>query len=221
MLNKFLLTLSFVGAVSIASAASTGFQSCGTAGSPTELIATFLCPQFNLAGSLTEVDLRASGGITGTITLISSNPNSINASATTISNFSVSNPTGLPGFTWITPLITATFTSGTQTLPGNSTYTSPMLTGSGGSITLQDTSSLGAPYLGNGTFSVGVQTLTSTSGSGGGGNLLVGGNTAASASIAVNYNYQAAGTVPEPGTTVLGATGLLGFLFFARRRVRA
>lgn len=224
MFNKLFFCLSFVGAVSVASAASTGYQSCGTYSSPTELVATFLCPQFSLGGTLTEVDLRASGAIQGTITLISSNVNSaINASATTVSNFSVSNPSSLPGFTFITPLISATFSSGMQTLPIGSTYTSPMLNATGTTVTLQDTGSLGAPYVGNGTFQVGVQTSSTTSGSGGGGNLLVGGNTAATASIAVNYNYSLAGasTVPEPSTTALGATGLLGLMFFARRRVKA
>jgi hypothetical protein len=74
---------------------------------------------------------------------------------------------------------------------------------------------------------MGTGTLTAASSAGtysgtGNSNLLFGGNASVTETITLTYNYQSAGTVPEPGTVTFLAAGVLGSLgMVIRRRKRA
>jgi PEP-CTERM motif len=174
-----------------------------------------MCPQFDgTLGTLTSMSIELDGSIMGSITLTNSDSTSSQTgSGTTSSQFF--GPAVLVGFTIPSPMFTASFTTGIQTLGPSATETFPGLSGSG-TATVTNTTSF-VPYIGLGTFSFPVSTLSGLLISGGGGNFGGAQSTMATAKAEVTYVYSA-GTVPEPATTML-AGGALLFLGLSSRRL--
>jgi hypothetical protein len=206
---KKLTTLLFVVLlVAFGASAATLSVNCGSQGpSPTEINMTFNCGQFNPGANqvLQSVQITVNGTISGTITLINGATTSQTGQGTTTSQFFVAS---LPGFTIPSPVFTAQFSTGAQSLAPQSSTPFSGLSGSGGA-TLGPQSSNLTSYTGAGTFGVVVTTSTGVSASGGGGQIGAIQSTQGSAAVSVLYTY-ADTTVPEPGTMVLIGMGLVG-----------
>jgi hypothetical protein len=204
---SLLPALMFSGAAS----ASILTVNCSTIGSPTELSGVVVCPQFNLFG-LQSLHITVTGGITGSITLTNNNTSTQTVAGTTSSRLSVG---ALPGFSFVNPLFTASFTTGSQSLLAGQAVTFAGLSGSGGGDLGTDSTIL-APYIGAGNFNVGLSTLTNLSVTGGGGQVASSQSTNATGSVVVVYTYTES-TVPEPTTISLIGLGLLGFSLVTRK----
>jgi len=214
-MKKF-TTLLFALLIAFTVSAATLSVDCGSQGpSSTELNMTFNCAQFNPGANQTlqSVQISVNGTITGTITLINGATTSQTGSGTTTSQFFVG---ALPGFTIASPLFTAQFSTGNQTLAPQSSTPFSGLSGSGGS-TLGPQSSNLTSYTGSSTFAVVVTTSTGVSASGGGGQIGAIQSTQGSAAVSVLYTYGDT-TVPEPGTMVLIGMGLVGLGFWKFRK---
>jgi len=75
-----------------------------------------------------------------------------------------------------------------------------------------------AAFLGAGTFTIGVDTLTGQSVLGGGGNITAAITTTAQAMLTVEYDYSPTPVgVDEPATLAMGGLALLGFVALRRR----
>src|SRR5436309_1127786 len=184
--------------------ASTLVVNCSSVSGPTELsAAAILCPQFNLAGqTLSNISIGVSGGISGSITLTNGDNAPQTGSGTTTTGFSFG---ALTGFTFVNPIFTSSFTSGTRTLNAGQTLTisglasTPISTGSLGN----DTTSF-APYTGAGNFTIPVSTSTTFSFSGTGGFFSASQASNANATAVVTYTYAPTTSgVPEPATLSL------------------
>src|SRR5438132_8417674 len=107
--------------VVIASPAHALVVNCSTVSGPAELTsAAILCPQFNLPGTLQDISIVISGGITGSITLTNGSTTSLTATGTTTSAFSAG---GLAGFSFVNPLVSASFSSAPRFLNACQTLT--------------------------------------------------------------------------------------------------
>jgi len=194
--------------------ASTLIVNCSTASGPTELNTTISCAQFNLAGqSVSDISIAVSGGISGSITLTNNGVVTQTGSGTTTSAFSFGS---LTGFTYVNPVFSPFFTTGPLTLGPRATTTVGGLSAPGNG-TLGDNTTVFAPYLGAGNFTIPVTTSTGLGISGGGGNFGGSQSTNADATAVVTFTYAPTVAAPEPATISLFGLGLLGFGFLVRR----
>jgi PEP-CTERM motif len=196
--------------------------SCGTASGPTELggaAGAFSCTLFDSTlGTLNSMSLEIQGSITGSITLQNGSNSPQNMSGTTQVSFVAG---ALAGFSLASPLFTASFGTGLQSVPAGATVSFGPLNASGSTAVMLNNTNL-APYqaAGGGLFGVSGSTLSGLSISGGGG--FGGGSNATSASLtaAVSYEYDAVvkPPIPEPGTWALAVLGLVGLGWRLRQR---
>ena len=200
-INKILLMLAMLACASIASATILTVN-CSTISGLTELNGSLACPQFGGVG-LQSVMITVNGSISGSITLTNNSAtNTETGTGTTTSGFTVG---PLAGFTISTPLFTAMFNTGMQTLTPGQSKTSSGLAGSG-TASINDTTVF-APYTGAGNFSIPVATATMLNISGGGGNFAGSQTTNGQATASVTYTFAGA-TVPEVSTPIYLITGL-------------
>jgi hypothetical protein len=199
-----LLVLIFTGVAS----GNTLVVNCGTVSGPTELAsAAILCPDFNLLGqTLSSIQIRVSGGITGSITLTNGDNATHTGSGTTSTDFSFG---ALSGFTFVNPIFDASFTTGTRTLNAGQTLTVSGLSDATGNGSLGDNTTAFAPYIGGGNFSILVSSSTLFSAAGGGGFFMAAQASNANATAVVTYTYGIS-TVPEPVTLSLVGFGFVG-----------
>jgi hypothetical protein len=187
---------------------------CSTLNGPTELNGNLVCPQFN-GLNLQSIAITINGGISGLITLTNNASITETGSGTTTSQFMVG---PLSGFTIISPLFAAMFTTGSQSLTAGQSKTFPGLTGTGSGL-INDTSVF-APYVGVGNFNIPILTSSMLDILGGGGNFAGSQTTTANATASVAYTFGST-TTPEISTPVYLVTGfgaiLIGLL---RRRYR-
>jgi hypothetical protein len=204
-----LLALAPVAFTGIASA-STMTVACSTLNGPTEINGNLVCPQFNGVG-LQSIGITIDGTINGSITLVNNATITETGEGTTTSQFSVGS---LAGFTIASPLFSAMFNTGIQSLAAGQTRTFSGLTGTGAG-TITDSSVL-APYTGLGNFNIPVLTATMLMVTGGGGNFGGSQSTTANATATVTYTFGS--SVPEIGTTTYLTTGLGAILLGLWRR---
>jgi len=209
----------FVFSVSCGAAfATVEVVNCTAPAAPTELSVALHCGQFDPAGrTLTSISIELTGNISGTVSLTNTTQTVKSANITTFSRFSIGSIAGLgagdfpaSGFSWTNPLFTASISADLSDIPANGgTKTSDLLTSNDVSATLGLNTTQFNPYLGAGTFDIGVTTLTGVTifPTGGVDTPFIPGqeNTTASVSAMVTYTF-----VPEPATVSLIAVGLLG-----------
>jgi len=214
-ISKAFLVLAAVLLFSAVGSASTLVVNCGTVSGPTELVsAAVLCPQFNLLGqTLSNISIAVSGGISGTITLTNGDASTQTGSGTSTTGFSFG---ALSGFTFVNPIYSPSFTTGSRSIAGNTTLTVPNLSATGNG-TLGNDTTIFAPYTGGGNFSILTTTSTFFSAGGTGGAFMAAQSSSANATAVVTYTYAATAASPEPATISLLGLGLLGFGFVARR----
>ena len=200
---------------------------CTAPAAPTELNLALHCDQFSPSGgTLTSISIELSGHVTGNISLTNNSSIQRTASATTFSEFTVTSiasfgPGDFPasGFSWSNPLFTASLKAAFVNMPAFQTPNATSFTTTDGSATLLDTTQFD-PYLGAGTFDIGVTTLTGVTifPTGGVDTPLIPGqeNTTATVSAIVTYTF-----VPEPAMVSLFAVGLLALVWVHRRRAVA
>ena len=180
--------------------ANTLVVNCTIVSGPTELNANVLCPQFNVAGTLQSVQITVSGSITGSITLTNNASTTQTGSGTTSSSFNVG---ALTGFSFVNPVFSASYTTGTRTLSAGQTLTVVGLSASGSGDLGTNSSSL-APYTGAGNFNIGVSTATLFSAQGSGGFFMGSEAENASATAVVTYTF-----LPPTNTPTNTPTGTL------------
>jgi hypothetical protein len=162
---------------------------------------------------LTSITITVTGEIDGTITLTNNSTSSQTATGSTSSTFTVE---ALSGFSFSSPLFTASLTTGSQLLTAGQSKTFSGLT-SGTDSGMLTNSALFGPYIGGSFFDVFVDTLTGISITGGGGNIAGAQSTTAQAGATVDYEYRIAGPTPEPATFSMLGLGLLACGFVARK----
>src|SRR5713101_3822525 len=169
-LGKRLFAILPILLVAGAASANTLIVNCSPVSGPTELVsADITCGQFGLGAGFTvsNISIAVSGGINGTITLTNGDVNPHSGSGTTSTDF---NFAGLTGFTFVNPIFSASFTTGSRALAAGQTLVVPGL-----ASTPTSTGSLGgdntsfAPYTGGGFFDIFVSTSTLFSSGGTGG----------------------------------------------------
>ncbi len=192
---------------------------CGSLSGPTELSGAFSCTQFDSAlGTLNSMSLEIQGLSTGSITLQNGSNSPQNMSGTTQVSFYAD---ALAGFSLASPLFTASYGTGVQSIPAGATVVFGPLNAGGSTGAMLNNTNL-APYqaAGGGLFALSGSTLSGLSISGGGG--FGGGSAATSASLtaAVSYEYDTVvkPPIPEPGTWALAVLGLVGLGWRLRRR---
>jgi hypothetical protein len=178
---------------------------CGTVNGPTELTsAAILCPQFNLLGqTLSNISIAVSGGIAGTITLTNSDNATQTGSGTSTTGFNFG---ALSGFTFVNPIYSPSFTTGSRSLNAGQTLTVSGLTGNGNG-TLGNDNTIFAPYTGGGNFSSLTSTSTFFSSGGTGGAFSAAQSSTANATAVVTYTYSATASTPEPPPCLCWASG--------------
>jgi hypothetical protein len=182
LLLAIVATTAFGGVAS----AATLVVNCSTVSGPTELSgAAMLCPQFNLAGTVTSISITISGTISGSVTLTNGDDAAATAVATTTTQYSVG---ALSGFSFVNPLFTNSFTTGNRSLNAGQTLTVSGLSDSG-NATIEPNTTVFAPYVGAGNFTIPVTTSTSFAGTITNGFPLAAQATNASATAVVTYTY--------------------------------
>jgi hypothetical protein len=210
---KFLFMLAPIALAGTASA-TIMTVTCSTLNGPTELNNNIVCPQFN-GLNLQSIAITINGGISGSITLTNNASITETGSGTTTSQFIVG---PLSGFTIVSPLFAAMFTTGSQSLTAGQSKTFPGLTGTNSAMITDN--SVFAPYIGPGNFNIPILTSSMLEIMGGGGNFAGSQTTTANATASVAYTFGST-TTPEVSTPVYLVTGfgaiLIGLL---RRRYR-
>jgi hypothetical protein len=188
----------------------TGVPPVGLA--PTELFGNVVCPQFNIAGTLSSITINLRGDVEGDIFVQNLTDETQNGSAATqvLFNFGP-----LAGFTIANPFLTVTASTGPISVAPGASATFPVSGTKTDSIV--NNSNL-APYIGAGTFPLHVDTNTFLLLSFGGGNVLAKQTTTAAANATITYEYNPTTNVPEPTTLALLGTGLLAATLRRRRQ---
>ncbi len=204
------VALLLIAVSSVAGAATTVSATCSSiTNQGTELAAAIInCSQFNpTLGTLNSITITVSGSIGGSISLTNGAAGPEVVTGTTTSQFTLHNP--LTGFSFSSPLFTATLSTGSQTIaPGVTDHFNGLLSGVSTNGPLTDSSAATFPsYEGTGTFPVSFDTLTSLDVIGGGGNVDATETTVASANVTVVYTYTSAPQITCPATSV-GEAGL-------------
>ena len=209
-----LIGQSFCLLVLLGGLASATTVNCTVVSGPTELSNSIVCPQFSGVG-LQSVQITVSGDITGSIMLMNNATTTESTQGTTSSDFSIG---PLAGFSFGAPIFTAMYTTGPQSLTAGQSQTFSGLKGSGMKDLGTDTAVL-APYMGAGSFTIDVSTLTSLVITGGGGHIGSSQSTSADATAVVTYT---AGTsTPEPLTASLIGLGLCGLGLLQAKKFRS
>ncbi len=202
------VALLLIAVSSVAGAATTVSATCSSITNQiTELAAAAInCSQFNPAlGTLNSVAITVSGSIAGSISLQNTGTQQETVTATTHSQFSLHNP--LAGFSFSSPLFTATLSTGSVTVPAGTTVPfNNLSSGTSTSGPLTNSATL-IPYEGAGTFAISFDTVTDLQLTGAGGNVDAVQSTTASANVTVVYNYTPAPQLTCP-TTSTGEAGL-------------
>ncbi len=204
------VALLLIAVSSIAGAATVSATCSSITNQITDLTAAAVnCTQFNPAlGTLNSISITVSGSIAGSISLTNSAGAPELVIGATNSMFSLHTP--LTGFSFSSPLFTATLTTGPQTIPSGATDAFPNLVSgvsTNGPLTDSTVATFG-PYVGTGTFPVSFDTLTSLNVTGGGGNVAANESTSASAGLTVVFTFTPAPTITCPATSA-GEVGLL------------
>lgn len=196
----------------MAASAATISYTVSTGPSPTELNTALNVPQFNLLGqTLQSVQWTLSGTVSGTVTLTNNSGTSQTLSATSSSQF-----TGTDTVSTGQVVFTAQWTTGSVTIPAGQTQS---FTGSGSNSQTSAVFGALAGYIGAGTWSETLTTLSGLSLLGGGGQIANTQALLASGILTVTYTYS--DVVPEPATFFLSGGALIAVASILRRRKSA
>jgi hypothetical protein len=193
----------------VAGAATTNATCSSLTNQLTDLSAAVInCSQFNPAsGTLNSITITISGSIAGSITLTNHAAAPETVSGSTTSQFTLHSPLG--GFSFSSPLFSATLTTGIVTIPPGLTVPfTNLLSGVSTNGPLTDSNAATfAPYIGAGTFPISFDTLTELIVDGAGGNVDATQATTATATVTVVYTFTAPPQITCPATST-GEVGL-------------
>ncbi len=171
-------------------------------------------PQFNPSlGTLTEVDLTLSGGLSTTLTITNNSDSPSTGNADTLVKVfaqDVGNNLASPAVDLFSP-------SYNYSLPGGDSIGSGLLTNTGGAYDAYTNPTILGEFTGYSTLSLTASTFTETQLSNTGGNTDASQVTDASFTGTVTYQYTPTPT-PEPSTLALLGVGSVGLLGYGWRR---
>jgi len=185
---------------------------------------TLAFPKFNPAlGTLTQIELNITGGLSTTITVTNNAASSSNGTAKTELALLVQDPSNLlfgntipyvtPPFP-TTPLLDILSPAYAYNLAPGGFITSGTLTNTLSADNFYTASNILTAFTGSGNILLSAETLTGTVLANNGGNTIAGQVTTASATGTITYTYT---PIPEP--SALALMGIGGLAFWRRRKV--